>query len=52
MKGGLGAVLTLSEIDEYGRNISAKAVIVDGDTIKADTWYELKNSEFVEVETK
>ena len=51
-KGGLGAVLALSEIDKYGRNISAKAVIVDGDTIKTDTWYELKNGDFVEVETE
>ena len=30
--------------------IAIKAAIVDGDTIKADTWYTLKNGEFVEVE--
>ena len=30
--------------------IAAKAAIVDGEKIKADTWYQLKNGEFVEVE--
>ncbi len=28
----------------------AKAAIVDGEKIKADTWYRLENGEFVEVE--
>ena len=49
VKGGIGAVLALSEIDDNGNNISAKAVIVDGKTIKVNTWYTLKNGEFVEV---
>ena len=49
VKGDIGAVLALSEIDDNGNNISAKAVIVDGKTIKANTWYTLKNGEFVEV---
>ena len=49
VKGGIGAVLALSELDDNGNNISAKAVIVDGKTIKANTWYTLKNGEFVEV---
>ena len=48
VKGGIGAVLALSEIDDNGNNISAKAVIVDGKTIKVNTWYTLKNGEFVE----
>lgn len=30
--------------------IAAKAAIVDGEKIKADTWHQLKNGEFVEVE--
>ena len=30
--------------------IAVKAAIVDGEKIKADTWYQLKNGEFVEVE--
>ena len=29
--------------------LAVKAAIVDGETIKADTWYMLKNGEFVEV---
>ena len=49
VKGDIGAVLALSEIDDNGNNISAKAVVVDGKTIKANTWYTLKNGEFVEV---
>ncbi len=49
VKGGIGAVLALSEIDDNGNNISAKAVIVDGKTIKVNTWYTLKNGEFMEV---
>ena len=48
VKGDIGAVLALSEIDDNGNNISAKAVIVDGKTIKVNTWYTLKNGEFVE----
>ena len=49
VKGDIGAVLALSELDNKGNNISAKAVIVDGETIKANTWYTLKNGEFMEV---
>ena len=30
--------------------IAVKAAIVDGEKIKADTWYRLENGEFVEVE--
>lgn len=50
MKGGIGCMLALCEVDGNGHNKSAKAVIVDGETIKADTWYKLQNGEFVEVE--
>ena len=49
VKGNIGAVLALSEIDDNGNNISAKAVVVDGKTIKVNTWYTLKNGEFMEV---
>ena len=49
VKGEMGAVLALSELDDNGNNISAKAVVVDGKTIKANTWYTLKNGEFMEV---
>ncbi len=53
-KGGLHSVIVLTEW-EYDDNsnyipIAVKAAIVDGVRIKADTWYRLKNGEFVEVE--
>ena len=50
VKGGLGAVLVIVEemFDSY--EIKAwKAAVVDGETIKSDTWYELKDGEFLEV---
>lgn len=50
VKGGIGCVLALCEVDNYGNNKSAAAVIVDGEKIKADTWYVLKDGKFVETE--
>ncbi len=52
MKAGLRSVLVLTEWagnaeDEYVP-VAVKAVIVDGETIKPDTWYTLKNGEIVE----
>ena len=52
-KGGLGSAIVLVErttwnSDRYPLN-NIKATIVDGEKIKADTWYTLKNGEFVEV---
>ena len=54
-KGGLHSVIVLTEW-EYDDNdnyvpIAVKSEIVDGVRIKADTWYKLKNGEFVEVDT-
>ena len=50
MKGGIGAILLLAEEEQKSYEIKAwKAEYVDGERIKADTWYRLKNSEFVEV---
>ena len=49
--GGLGALLVLAEEKSDSYEIVAwEAAVVDGDTIKADTWYTLKNGEFVEVD--
>ena len=48
-KGGLGAVLVL--IEEHLSNYEIahwKAVEVDGKTVKANTWYRLKNGELME----
>ena len=51
IKGGLGAVLVIVEESQYDYNISDwKAVVVDGDVIKADTWYCLKNGQLVKAE--
>ena len=50
VKGGMGAVLVLVEEnkDDYGINAWA-ATVVDGEKIKADTWYMLNDGKFVEV---
>ena len=49
VKGGLGAVLVIAEENQEDYNIKEwKATVVDGERIKADTWYELVNGEFVE----
>ena len=50
VKGGLGAVLVIAEENESDYDIKDwAAVLVDGETIKADTFYMLKNGEFMEV---
>ena len=52
-KGALGCAICCVERGEWDGNtypiIAIKAAIVDGVKIKADTWYRLKNGEFVEV---
>ena len=48
--GGLGSLLVIAEESEDSYQIvSWKAVIVDGEIIKPDTWYRLKGKELVEV---
>ncbi|MDE6397789.1 MAG: hypothetical protein K2L51_00550, partial [Clostridiales bacterium] len=50
VKGGLGAVLVLVEENQHNYNIAAwKAFVVDGDTYKADTFYQLVDGEITEV---
>ena len=50
VKGGLGAVLVIAEECSDNYDIKHwKAVVVDGETIKADTWYMLdENGELIE----
>ena len=50
VKGGLGSILVLVEekIDSWEID-NWKVVEVDGEIIKPDTWYKLKNGEVVEV---
>ena len=51
VKGGLGAVLVIAEENEYDCNVKEFATaIVDGNNIKADTWYKLENGKLVEVD--
>ena len=47
--GALGCYLVLTEYDNDGHMICAKMAKVDGAVIKENTWYTLKNGEFVEV---
>ena len=50
VKGGLGAVLVIAEENDNSYDIKAwKAVVVDGENIKADTWYKLVDGELKEV---
>ena len=49
-KGALGCWIVLAEWDEDGEHIiDVRSTKVDGDIIKADTWYILKDGKFVEV---
>ena len=51
VKGGLGAFLVIAEENASDFDIHAwKAAVVDGDTIKADTWYRLVDGELTEVD--
>ncbi len=48
--GGLGAVLVIAEENGATRKIKSwKTVTVDGENIKADTWYRLNDSELEEI---
>ena len=50
VKGGLGAILVIAEEKEENYDVADwKAVIVDGENVKADTWYCLKDGELCEV---
>lgn len=51
-KGKKGAVIVLIERDNNCNIIDFKAVQVDGEKIKEDVLYKLKNGEFVEVGVK
>ena len=50
VKGGLGAILVIAEENSDDYDIKEwKAVVVDGEKVKADTWYKLEDGELVEV---
>ena len=51
IRGGLGAVLVIAVEEGNSFDIKEwKSFVVDGKTIKADTWYTLKDGQIVEVE--
>ena len=50
-KGGLGAVLVLAREQEDSYDlVEWKTEVVDGERIRADTWYTLKDGQFIECE--
>ena len=50
VKGGLGAILVIAEENKFDYDIKHwKAVVVDGENVKADTWYKLEDGDLVEV---
>ena len=50
-KGGLGAILVICEENDENFGVKCwKAAVVDGEKIKADTWYCLEDGEFAEVD--
>jgi len=49
VRGGIGSVLALAEFDDHGNIIKVHVKTVDGKKIKADTFYQLENGKFVEV---
>ena len=51
VKGGIGAILVIAEENEYDSDIKEwKAFVVDGEKIKADTYYTLTHGEIVEAD--
>ena len=55
-KGALGCAICCIERGRWNGEtypiLAVKAAIVDGETVKPDTWYMLKNGEFVEAENE
>ena len=49
-RGKIGNWIVVAEYGSDGEIIEPKIAVVDGENIKQDTWYTVKNGEFVEVE--
>ena len=49
-KGGAGAVLVLIKTKDSDEVEAIKEIVVDGEKIKADTWYTIKDGEIAEVD--
>ena len=50
IRGKVGNWITLAEYDNDCKVVCVKSAQIDGENIKADTWYQLNGGEFVEVE--
>ena len=48
-RGSLGCAIVVAERDSDGKILSICAAVVDGEKIKPDTWYTVRNGEWVEV---
>ena len=49
-KGGMGSVIVMVERNGKGEIVNYKAIQIDGDTYKEDTWYQLEDGEIKEAE--
>lgn len=49
-KGGMGSVIVMVERYGEGEITNYKAIQIDGDKYKEDTWYQLKDGEIKEAE--
>ena len=49
-KGGIGSLIVTVERNGKGEIVNYKAIQIDGDTYKEDTWYRLEDGEIKEVE--
>ena len=47
-KGGIGSLIVIAKRDNKGKIIDYAVKIVDGEIIKADTWYKLADGDFIE----
>ena len=53
VKGGIGAILVIAEEESSSYDIANwKAVVVDGVTVKADTWYKLDGETLLECDSE
>jgi hypothetical protein len=50
IKGIVGSWITLAEYDDNNKIIWVKSIQIDGEKLKADTWYQLIKGEFTEVQ--
>lgn len=49
-KGGIGSVIVMVERNNGREIVNYKAIQIDGDTYKEDTWYQLEDGEIKEAE--